>query len=187
MAANDDGEGEDTTLTPDRQQPQPQAEPERENQAGMTAQQQAARERTADVQSDASSFSELQLPEHLVTALAAAGYTRPSPVQKAAIPLGRLGADLIVQAKSGTGKTVVFAVVCIERVKAGVAGPQVGEHEGCGVQCTGVRSQACAAQRATHPARSGCNACSRAPGPSPFPCRRSSWLLTGSWRRRRRR
>ena len=32
------------------------------------------------------------------------GFTIPSPVQRAAIPLGRLGADLVVQAKSG-GRT----------------------------------------------------------------------------------
>ena len=35
----------------------------------------------------------------------------PSPVQRAAIPLGRLGADLVVQAKSGTGKTVTFGTI----------------------------------------------------------------------------
>ena len=63
--------------------------------------------------------------EPLVQSLAAAGFERPSPVQKAAIPLGRVGADLIVQAKSGTGKTVVFAVVVLERVKVASATTQV--------------------------------------------------------------
>lgn len=62
----------------------------------------------------------------LVRSLVAAGFERPSPVQKAAIPLGRVGADLIVQAKSGTGKTVVFAVICLERVKVDVNHTQVG-------------------------------------------------------------
>jgi len=38
-------------------------------------------------------------------------------VQEAAIPLGRVGSDLIVQAKSGTGKTAVFAIICLERLK----------------------------------------------------------------------
>jgi hypothetical protein len=38
----------------------------------------------------------------------------PSPVQRAAIPLGRLGADLVVRAKSGTGKTVTFGTILLE-------------------------------------------------------------------------
>ncbi|GFR40199.1 hypothetical protein Agub_g759, partial [Astrephomene gubernaculifera] len=76
------------------------------------------RGRTQDVMSDATSFRELMVSEPLVRSLSVAGFERPSPVQKAAIPLGRVGTDLIVQAKSGTGKTVVFAVICLERVKA---------------------------------------------------------------------
>lgn len=50
---------------------------------------------------------------------------RPSPVQTAAIPLGRLGADLIVQAKAGTGKTLVFGTICLEKLQPEVALPQV--------------------------------------------------------------
>lgn len=50
---------------------------------------------------------------------------RPSPVQTAAIPLGRLGADLIVQAKAGTGKTLVFGIICLDKLQAEVAAPQV--------------------------------------------------------------
>eukprot|EP00967_Tisochrysis_lutea_P101596 scaffold152557_cov20-Tisochrysis_lutea.AAC.1 len=53
----------------------------------------------------------------MTAALAACGFERPSPVQEAAIPLGRVGSDLIVQAKSGTGKTAVFAIICLERLK----------------------------------------------------------------------
>lgn len=40
---------------------------------------------------------------------------RPAPGPKA-IPLGRLGLDLIAQAKGGTGKTLVFAVIALEMV-----------------------------------------------------------------------
>lgn len=94
--------------------------------ADKKASKQSQRQRTEDVLSDAGSFTELQLSAPMVAALAAAGFTRPSPVQKSAIPLGRLGSDLIVQAKSGTGKTAVFAVVCIDRLKHNVNAPQVG-------------------------------------------------------------
>lgn len=91
-----------------------------------TASSRSQRPRTQDVISDAASFAELMVSAPLVRSLVAAGFERPSPVQKAAIPLGRVGADLIVQAKSGTGKTVVFAVICLERVKADVNHTQVG-------------------------------------------------------------
>lgn len=88
--------------------------------------------RTGDVVSSAKSFADLMVPAELVGSLAAAGFTTPSPVQQAAIPLGRLGADLIVQAKSGTGKTVTFAVIVLERIKMDISAPQV--------QCTCMRA-----------------------------------------------
>ncbi len=74
---------------------------------------------------DSGSFDDLLLPRPLVAALAAAGFQRPSPVQQLAIPLGLVGTDLIVQAKSGTGKTCVFAVLALQRVQLSVATPQV--------------------------------------------------------------
>uniref|UniRef100_A0A3Q0KSV5 RNA helicase n=2 Tax=Schistosoma mansoni TaxID=6183 RepID=A0A3Q0KSV5_SCHMA len=61
-------------------------------------------------------FKDLQLSTPVLHGLYDAGFIRPSPVQVKAIPLGRLGMDLIVQAKSGTGKTVVFAVVILEAI-----------------------------------------------------------------------
>jgi len=83
------------------------------------------RQRTTDVLSDAGSFSDLLLPTEMVCALGEAGFIRPSPVQKASIPLGAVGTDLIVQAKSGTGKTVAFGVICLMRIKVDVGTPQV--------------------------------------------------------------
>jgi ATP-dependent RNA helicase DDX20 len=63
-------------------------------------------------------FSSLVSNPVLLKALENAGYRRPSPLQLKTIPLGRLGLDLIAQAKSGTGKTIVFSVVAIESVLA---------------------------------------------------------------------
>lgn len=81
--------------------------------------------RTLDVVASAKSFSSLLLPQHIEQALREAGFRRPSPVQEAALPLARLGTDLIVQAKAGTGKTLVFAVAAVERVDLSSAAPQV--------------------------------------------------------------
>lgn len=46
-----------------------------------------------------------------------AGFVRPSPIQLAAIPNGKIGLDMIVQSKSGTGKTCVYVVIALEMIK----------------------------------------------------------------------
>ncbi|XP_050840955.1 probable ATP-dependent RNA helicase DDX20 isoform X3 [Serinus canaria] len=78
----------------------------------------AGRFRTRDVllPGGPSDFGSLLLSPPVLAGLEAAGFHRPSPVQLKAIPLGRCGLDLIVQAKSGTGKTCVFATVALDAV-----------------------------------------------------------------------
>ncbi|NXC40340.1 DDX20 helicase, partial [Penelope pileata] len=61
-----------------------------------------------------SDFGSLLLSPPVLAGLEAAGFHRPSPVQLKAIPLGRCGLDLIVQAKSGTGKTCVFCTIALD-------------------------------------------------------------------------
>ncbi|XP_069732196.1 probable ATP-dependent RNA helicase DDX20 [Phaenicophaeus curvirostris] len=61
-------------------------------------------------------FGSLLLSAPVLAGLEAAGFHRPSPVQLKAIPLGRCGLDLIVQAKSGTGKTCVFSTIALDAV-----------------------------------------------------------------------
>lgn len=68
-------------------------------------------------------FTDLKLSAAVLRGLCEFGFARPSPIQARAIPLGRFGVDLIAQAKSGTGKTCVFAVVALELVHRG--GPRV--------------------------------------------------------------
>ena len=63
------------------------------------------RVRTADIELDEEvDFRGLGLSDDVLKGLKSAGFRRPSPVQLKAIPSGRCGLDLIVQAKSGTGK-----------------------------------------------------------------------------------
>lgn len=62
------------------------------------------------------SFEDLSLSPAVLAGLQSAGFYRPSPVQIRGIPLGRLGIDMIAQAKSGTGKTLVFSVISLETV-----------------------------------------------------------------------
>ena len=72
-----------------------------------------------------SSFTELQLPEPLLKALADVGYETPSPIQQATIPPLLAGRDLIGQAQTGTGKTAAFALPALARLDLSQARPQV--------------------------------------------------------------
>ncbi|MGE5485023.1 MAG: DEAD/DEAH box helicase [Ignavibacteriales bacterium] len=55
-------------------------------------------------------FSDFQLDARLLRAIAAAGYSDPTPIQDAAIPLGLEGRDVIGTAQTGTGKTAAFVL-----------------------------------------------------------------------------
>uniref|UniRef100_A0A673G4R0 Probable ATP-dependent RNA helicase DDX20 n=1 Tax=Sinocyclocheilus rhinocerous TaxID=307959 RepID=A0A673G4R0_9TELE len=73
------------------------------------------RTRTEDVLTNGGvEFSSLLLSKPVLEGLSASGFQRPSPIQLKAIPLGRCGLDLIVQAKSGTGKTCVFTTIALD-------------------------------------------------------------------------
>jgi superfamily II DNA/RNA helicase len=55
------------------------------------------------------------VPSFLADVLSQAGYPRPSSVQVKALPLVRLGLDVVVHARAGTGKTLVFAIAAAEK------------------------------------------------------------------------
>jgi ATP-dependent RNA helicase RhlE len=61
-------------------------------------------------------FESLGLSPALLRALAAQGYTEPTPVQAAAIPIVLAGRDLLAAAQTGTGKTAGFALPLLERL-----------------------------------------------------------------------
>lgn len=61
-------------------------------------------------------FSSMHLKPDLLKAFNDEGFIRPSPIQLRAIPRGKLGMDLICQSKSGTGKTLTFCTIILERL-----------------------------------------------------------------------
>jgi ATP-dependent RNA helicase DDX19/DBP5 len=69
--------------------------------------------------SGAKTFQELNIPKHLLDALFAMGFDRPSAIQEEALP--RILADpprnLIGQAQSGSGKTAAFTLGMLYRLK----------------------------------------------------------------------
>ncbi|WP_322104132.1 DEAD/DEAH box helicase [Paraburkholderia sp. J41] len=69
----------------------------------------------ADAPSDGSAFAALGLSPEIVSALIAAGYKAPTPVQERAIPAGIAGRDLLVSSPTGSGKTAAFMLPAIER------------------------------------------------------------------------
>jgi ATP-dependent RNA helicase RhlE len=61
-------------------------------------------------------FADLGLPKVLLDAVAAEGYSTPTPIQKEAIPHVLRGTDLVALAQTGTGKTAAFALPILERL-----------------------------------------------------------------------
>ncbi|OAF70024.1 hypothetical protein A3Q56_02232 [Intoshia linei] len=72
-------------------------------------------EKTQDVITD-ESFNEMDIPKEIIKELHHMKIFNPSPIQFTAIPLIRKHKDIIVQAKAGTGKTLVFALHILESV-----------------------------------------------------------------------
>jgi superfamily II DNA/RNA helicase len=66
-------------------------------------------------------FAALGVAVETVEALNALGIVSPFPIQVATIPVALTGADVIGQAKTGTGKTLAFGVPVLQRV----AGPSL--------------------------------------------------------------
>jgi ATP-dependent RNA helicase RhlE len=63
-------------------------------------------------------FTDLGLAEPIQRALAAKGYTDPTPIQSQAIPALLAGRDLLGIAQTGTGKTAAFALPSLHRLAA---------------------------------------------------------------------
>ena len=66
-------------------------------------------------------FAELGLSSKVQAAIEAAGYTTPTPIQAAAIPIAVTGRDVLGIAQTGTGKTASFVLPMITRLETGRA------------------------------------------------------------------
>ena len=67
------------------------------------------------------SFSDLGLSDKVLAAVAAAGYTNPTPIQAQAIPHVLAGRDVLGIAQTGTGKTAAFVLPMLTRLEQGRA------------------------------------------------------------------
>lgn len=69
-------------------------------------------------------FSELQLSAELLQALVNLGYGEATPIQERVIPHMLLGADVIGQAQTGTGKTAAYALPLLHNLREGTSSVQ---------------------------------------------------------------
>ncbi|XP_076671629.1 uncharacterized protein LOC143370415 [Andrena cerasifolii] len=82
------------------------------------------RTRDIKIQEDVT-FFQMGFSQKILDGLSVCAFQRPSPIQLKAIPLGRCGFDLIMRAKSGTGKTLVFSIIALEMIDIQVSSTQV--------------------------------------------------------------
>ncbi|WP_027857767.1 DEAD/DEAH box helicase [Marinobacterium jannaschii] len=69
-------------------------------------------------------FSNTGLMPSLLQAVAAQGYSEPTPIQSAAIPVILSGEDLMAGAQTGTGKTAAFALPILQLLSSDAASGQ---------------------------------------------------------------
>jgi len=69
-------------------------------------------------------FDSLNLSAETLASLDAMGYKGPTDVQFETIPRAQAGKDLVVQSRTGTGKTAAFGIPMIEKVDPGTAAVQ---------------------------------------------------------------
>ncbi|HRE02385.1 MAG TPA: DEAD/DEAH box helicase, partial [Ilumatobacteraceae bacterium] len=75
-------------------------------------------------------FESLGVPQQVVAALAAQGIDRPFPIQTATLGDSLAGRDVLGRGKTGSGKTIAFAVPVVARLAASRMRPQPGRPRG---------------------------------------------------------
>lgn len=70
-------------------------------------------------------FADFPISAEVLKGVLDLGYETATPVQAATIEAGIAGKDMLVRAKTGTGKTTAFCLPMIERIGSGESGPRV--------------------------------------------------------------
>nr|GEW73366.1 DEAD-box ATP-dependent RNA helicase 28 [Tanacetum cinerariifolium] len=113
---DDDDEDDDDDSEPDRQE---DFQPEEDDEVPTTAggrDNKSFFSKADGVSFNANSFMDLHLSRPLLRACEALGYTKPTPIQAACIPLALTGRDICGSAITGSGKTAAFALPTLERL-----------------------------------------------------------------------
>ncbi|GJU75016.1 DEAD-box ATP-dependent RNA helicase 28 [Tanacetum coccineum] len=116
---DDDDEDDDDDPEPDRQENLKDFQPEEDDEVPTTAggrDNKSFFSKADGVSFNANSFMDLHLSRPLIRACEALGYTKPTPIQAACIPLALTGRDICGSAITGSGKTAAFALPTLERL-----------------------------------------------------------------------
>ncbi|KAK1589409.1 hypothetical protein Q3G72_033730 [Acer saccharum] len=109
-----DADEDDSDSEPDRQEDyRPEDENDETTNAGDSKSFFAPSEGTSF---NVNSFMEVNLSRPLLRACEVLGYTKPTPIQAACIPLALTGRDICGSAITGSGKTAAFALPTLERL-----------------------------------------------------------------------
>ncbi|TXG56634.1 hypothetical protein EZV62_017947 [Acer yangbiense] len=109
-----DADEDDSDFEPDRQEDyRPEDENDEATNAGDSKSFFAPSEGTSF---NVNSFMEVNLSRPLLRACEVLGYTKPTPIQAACIPLALTGRDICGSAITGSGKTAAFALPTLERL-----------------------------------------------------------------------
>ncbi|XP_034483073.1 probable ATP-dependent RNA helicase DDX20 [Drosophila innubila] len=82
-------------------------------------------QRTSDVAAGSTSFEDLHVNRNILNGLQEHKFLTPTKIQAAAIPIAFAGMDLLVQSKSGTGKTLIYLLAAFQLLQKSVHKPQV--------------------------------------------------------------
>lgn len=66
-----------------------------------------------------STFEDLGISREVLRGIRSAGWTEPTPIQLAAVPIGLEGSDLLAQAQTGTGKTGTYGSIILSTKESG--------------------------------------------------------------------
>lgn len=72
-----------------------------------------------EIMFDRHKFDYLNLDPRILKGLARSGFSKLSFIQKEAIPLGRIGVDMVIQARSGAGKTCAYTCIIFDSLVPG--------------------------------------------------------------------
>ena len=70
-----------------------------------------------------SKFEDLGISREVLRGIRSAGWTEPTPIQAAAVPIGLEGSDLLAQAQTGTGKTGTYGSIILSMKESGMSVP----------------------------------------------------------------
>lgn len=85
-----------------------------------------------------------EIPQWLLERCEKLGYVSPTPVQEAALPAVFLGQDVILQAQTGSGKTLVYSIPVLSKIDAKRAAIQaviIVPSRELGLQVAGILKQ----------------------------------------------